>query len=67
MLISINGNEYDSNDENIQKVLQEAYIDKFRPKCLCTSIGVALYIAKINNSYVLKRMRIQGGHIVQAV
>lgn len=61
MLISINGNEYDSNDENIQKVLQEAYIDKFRPKCLCTSIGVALYIAKINNSYVLKRMPNTGG------
>ena len=40
MLISINGNEYDSNDENIQKVLQEAYIDLHELRYFPRSHGI---------------------------
>lgn len=61
MLIDINGKNYDSNDEGFQDSLKEAYIDKNRPKCLCTPTGVYMYIAKINQSYVLKRMPNTGG------
>lgn len=61
MLIAVNGFEYDTNSENIQKILQQAYTEKSRPKCMCTSAGVPLYIAKINNTFVLKRMPNTGG------
>ena len=61
MLISIGKNEYDTSNEKIQSILQGAYTDKLRPNCLCIATGVPLYIAKINNVYVLKRMPNTGG------
>jgi hypothetical protein len=61
MIIEINHQEYDSNSDDIQSILQQAYADKHRPKCLCVSAGVPLYIAKVNNSYILKRMPNTGG------
>ena len=54
MLIEISGLEVDSLAENIQDILRQAYADRQRPKCLCVVGGVPLYIAKINNAYILK-------------
>jgi hypothetical protein len=61
MLIEVSGLEIDSLAENIKDILSQAYADRQRPKCLCVPGGVPLYIAKINNAYILKRMPNTGG------
>ncbi|ENG7912689.1 DUF1173 domain-containing protein [Acinetobacter baumannii] len=61
MLIKVNGKEIDTQSENIQDILRQAYTEKQRPMCLCLPGGVPLYIAKVNNSYIIKRMPNTGG------
>ena len=46
----------DKNAEDIQAHLHRSYEAKFRPLCMCKASGVAMYIAKIGNSFVIKRM-----------
>jgi hypothetical protein len=43
-------------DENIQDILGQSYANKKRPLCACTSPPVEMYIAKVNNIYLVKRM-----------
>ncbi|EMR8015410.1 DUF1173 domain-containing protein [Acinetobacter baumannii] len=61
MLIRIGGMEVDPHAENIQDILRQAYAERQRPLCLCVNGGVPLYIAKVNNSFIVKRMPNTGG------
>lgn len=51
----------DANFSGFQQLLKEFYERKRRPLCLCTDPGIELYIAKVNDSYILKRMPKTGG------
>ncbi|HFF4835985.1 TPA: DUF1173 family protein, partial [Acinetobacter baumannii] len=44
-----------SDFEGLQSLLKQYYEKRKRPLCLCTNNGVEMYIAKINESYILKR------------
>lgn len=50
-----------SDFEGLQSLLKQYYEKRKRPLCLCTNNGVEMYIAKINESYILKRMPKTGG------
>ena len=49
--VSLTGNE-----PNFQSYLSKFHNNKQRPLCMCTSTGIEMYIAKINDLYVLKKM-----------
>lgn len=44
-----------------QLILAEWYKAKKRPLCLCRNPGVEMYIAKVNDYYIVKRMPNSGG------
>ena len=45
-----------TEDPRLEAALQLAYASKERPQCECVLPGVAMYIAHVADSYVLKRM-----------
>lgn len=45
----------------LQTALHEAYAQKQRPLCLCRKSEIAMYIARIGQQYVVKRMPLTGG------
>lgn len=47
----------------LQEVLADAYRRRIRPYCLCRESGLAMYIAKVGEQYIVKRMPLSGcGH-----
>ena len=55
-IYSINGKRINENDSLMQQYLSRAYESKLRPVCHCKAPYPAMYIAKINGQYVMKRM-----------
>ena len=54
--------EYFSSDDDIfQKILGDCYSKKRRPLCSCIEPKPEMYVAKINNLFVIKRMPNSGG------
>ncbi|MBP1848275.1 hypothetical protein J2046_006566 [Rhizobium petrolearium] len=56
----IGGVSCDEGAEDLQERLAQAYRDKLRPLCLCREPGLAMYVAKIGDQFVLKRMPLSG-------
>ncbi|VCW70305.1 hypothetical protein BANRA_03949 [Acinetobacter baumannii] len=56
-----------SDFEGLQSLLKQYYEKRKRPLCLCTNNGVEMYIAKINESYILKECLKQVEDIHQSV
>lgn len=52
----IDGNVFTRGDESLQSALASAHKAKGRPLCMCRQPGVAMYIAKMTELYVIKRM-----------
>jgi hypothetical protein len=52
----IDGNVFASSDESLQSELARTHKAKGRPLCMCRQPGVAMYIAKMTDLYVIKRM-----------
>jgi hypothetical protein len=52
----IAGNEVDSSDRNFESVIAKQHNNKDRPLCLCRNPPLEMYVAKVNNTYILKRM-----------
>jgi hypothetical protein len=50
-----------AEDQNIQQILTDAYQSKKRPFCVCLPQGIEMYIAKVENRYIVKRMPNSGG------
>jgi hypothetical protein len=44
------------NDATFEDALEDAYKSKLRPICLCVSKGIPMYIARLGESYIIKRM-----------
>ena len=38
---------------------------KLRPLCLCRSPGVPMYVARIGDQFVVKRMPLSGGRMIR--
>ena len=45
-----------TDDPGLPEVLAQAHSAKLRPCCLCRNPGVAMYIAKVHGSFMVKRM-----------
>lgn len=58
---SIQGSVYGSNDPHLQGALAKAHAGKIRPICMCYQPGVPMYIARMGELYVIKRMPDSGG------
>lgn len=46
---------------DLQEALAVAHRTRIRPLCLCKEPGLAMYIAKLGDQYVVKRMPLSGG------
>lgn len=46
---------------DLQHALSDAYRRKIRPLCLCKEPSPAMYIARVGDQYVVKRMPLSGG------
>lgn len=53
--LAVAGTEFDADDPRMQAVLASAYESPERPRCLCASGGVEMYVAR-HRQYVVKRM-----------
>ncbi|TCK84256.1 DUF1173 domain-containing protein [Paraburkholderia sp. BL9I2N2] len=47
--------------DDLQTYLADAHGEKVRPLCMCTPVGVPMYVAKVGEHYVIKRMPNTGG------
>lgn len=47
---------FSTSTEGLQRILEGAYDKKARPLCQCSRQEPAMYIAKVGNEYILKRM-----------
>lgn len=55
-LYKIGGDTVEKGDDNFETLLGAAYGARQRPKCLCRPGGVDMYVARIDERYVIKRM-----------
>ncbi|WP_183940337.1 DUF1173 domain-containing protein [Rhizobium paranaense] len=56
----INGEASADDTDDFHRRLTQAYRDKARPLCLCKGVGVPMYVAKIGDQLVIKRMPLTG-------
>jgi hypothetical protein len=52
---------YEEGTDDLLERLTAAYETKLRPLCLCRSPGVPMYVARIGDQFVVKRMPLSGG------
>ena len=57
---SINGRRYGTTTPDFAEAIAEAHADHRRPRCLCRPEGVEMYIARLGEGYVVKRMPYTG-------
>ena len=48
------------SDDTLESALAAAYESKERPLCMCFNDGVQMYVAKLNDHHVIKRMPMSG-------
>jgi hypothetical protein len=46
----------DSDDEGFADALAAAHADRLRPKCLCLVQGIEMYVARLGEGFIVKRM-----------
>lgn len=52
---------FEEGSPELQAVLVKAYANRVRPLCLCSEAGCPMYIARIGDLYLIKRMPLSGG------
>lgn len=57
----VGGVTLDEADPDLAAAVAAAYRDRVRPLCLCRQPGVPMYVARIGDQYVIKRMPLTGG------
>lgn len=57
----LNDRVWDDGDQGFIDLLPQAYSSKTRPLCQCRAPGVEMYIAKVQDRYLVKRMPNTGG------
>ncbi|MCA1493184.1 DUF1173 domain-containing protein [Sinorhizobium alkalisoli] len=50
----------DERDRELQTLLPHAYDQRLRPMCMCTVSPVPMYIARMDDQYLIKRMPLSG-------
>lgn len=58
----IGRHRWPSDDEGLAAALAEAHSDRLRPRCLCLVGGVEMYVARLGEGYIVKRMPGTGSH-----
>ena len=56
----VNGRTFRADEPALQEALAAAYDRHARPRCLCSSTSVPVYIAKTSEAWLLKRMPLTG-------
>lgn len=51
-----NGARFDAHTEEARKILASAHAKKGRPVCLCRRPPLPMYVAKVNEAFIIKRM-----------
>ena len=59
-MFEIAGDFVEERSENFTARLAVAYEKKLRPLCLCRNPGVPMYVARIGDQHVVKRMPLSG-------
>ncbi|WP_018327300.1 DUF1173 domain-containing protein [Rhizobium giardinii] len=57
---TIGGRTFDEDMTEFQSALQDAVARKLRPYCRCREPSVAMYIARLDGQYLIKRMPLSG-------
>ena len=57
----IGGEIFAEDAPELQAALASAYDSKERPLCLCREPGIAMYIARMGDQLLIKRMPLSGG------
>lgn len=52
--------QLDSEGEGFAEALAAAHADRRRPKCLCLAQGVEMYVARLGEGFIVKRMPFTG-------
>ena len=61
--ITIGGQSIHSDDPALSELLANIYSSRERPLCLCRTPGIEMYVAKVDEKYLIKRMPNYGsGH-----
>ena len=55
-LLEINGQRVEANSPGLPEAVALAYRQQHRPRCLCRPEGVEMYIARLGDGHVVKRM-----------
>jgi hypothetical protein len=56
----IGDRSFDENSTDFQALLPDAYEQKVRPFCQCKEPPVPMYVARLENQYLIKRMPLSG-------
>ncbi|TXR49502.1 DUF1173 domain-containing protein [Phyllobacterium endophyticum] len=52
---------FEDQAADLPERLNAAYVEKLRPLCLCRNPGIPMYVARIGDQFVIKRMPLSGG------
>ena len=58
----IQGRRYSPDDEGFADALAAAHAAHLRPLCLCLVRGIEMYVARLSDSFIVKRMPYTGSH-----
>lgn len=54
--IEVGGCAYEAGDPALADAIANAYASRRRPRCLCRPGGVQMYVARLGDGYIVKRM-----------
>ena len=58
----VGGQCYETGAPGFAEAVAEAYAARHRPRCLCLVQGVEMYVARLGDGYIVKRMPNTGSH-----
>lgn len=56
MAITVGDIQFETYDPGLQIALAQAYTNHVRPLCMCVGHGIEMYIARVGEKYIIKRM-----------
>jgi len=56
MSLEIDGKRFNQDAPGLSDAIADAYWRQCRPKCMCQPEGVEMYVARLGNGYIVKRM-----------
>ncbi|EHR71205.1 Protein of unknown function (DUF1173) [Burkholderiales bacterium JOSHI_001] len=59
-LYAIQGRRFASNSPGFAEAIANAHAERIRPRCLCKPEGIEMYVARLGEGFVVKRMPFTG-------